>query len=289
MIARVIINGIDMSNMSSFSMGSTKGSGNVVEDSRAIDASVINLECRGTVDVKINIAPDAQAGLTVKGDDNLVSMIKTTVKGETLVLDTEGNYSTSNPLVVELSLPSLKSIKNSGTSDISGLLIASPMSITNIQSSGTGSLKLEGLAHHLEIINSGTSDLNLKNVCAQSIGLRNSGTGDVKCWAEKALSIKNSGTGDVKFWGNPESLSKSNSGVGEIEHKKEQLELSAKVLPYANGNVNVNNTASKASVTTQEAKADLQPEKAVSEQAPQSVEQEPASEDEFRRHFKKML
>lgn len=294
MISRVIINGIDMSNMNSFA--TTKGSGNLVKEDRNIDASIINLDSRGTVDITIKIVPDAQPSLSVQADDNLINMVTTKLKGDTLVVENEGNYSTQNKMFVELTLPSLEKIKNSGTGDITGILITDK---TTIQTSGTGSFKIEGVAKHLELVDSGTSDLSLKGLQAKSIDLRNSGTGDVKCWATESLTIRNSGTGDVKFWGNPINVSKSNTGVGKIDSKNDPLELSETVLSYVNGkkadvntqnsqtanvNTNTNSNASNVEKHIQEVRAQAtQPEA----HTPTGVE--PESEDDFRKHFKKML
>jgi hypothetical protein len=296
MISRVIINGIDMSNMNSFA--TTKGSGNPVTEDRSIDASIINLDSRGTVDITIKIVPDAQPALSVQADDNLIKMVTTKLKGDTLVVENEGNYSTQNKMFVELTLPSLERIKNSGTGDITGILITDK---TTIQTSGTGSFKIEGVAQHIELVNSGTSDLGLKGLQAKSIDLRNSGTGDVKCWATESLTIRNSGTGDVKFWGNPVNLSKANTGVGKIDGKNDTLELSDTVLSYVNGkkadlsaqnsqtaNVNThshsNTTTSKVEEHIHEVRA-----QATQSESPTPTGAEPESEDDFRKHFKKML
>ena len=93
------------------------GSGNVIEELRDVGAfDAIRVD--GSVDVFL--AQGEAAPVRVVAEDNLLPIVETTVKGTTLTIKTTGSYSTKVGIDIYVTLPTLRSISTSGSSDVYG-------------------------------------------------------------------------------------------------------------------------------------------------------------------------
>ncbi|NRA75299.1 MAG: DUF2807 domain-containing protein, partial [Planctomycetes bacterium] len=70
----------------------------------------------GTSDVTISFGETQSVSVT--GDDNLVHLVKTDVRGNQLRIDTSGSYSTSNGIQIDIVVPRLIACELNGTGDI---------------------------------------------------------------------------------------------------------------------------------------------------------------------------
>ena len=96
-----------ISNLSSGSIdeNQVKGSGKVTSLTRSVGSfKVVQLD--GSLDADITLGK--QTGLKISGDDNIVPLVKTEVKGDTLRIYVEGSYSTHNPVKVSFAMPELR-------------------------------------------------------------------------------------------------------------------------------------------------------------------------------------
>src|SRR5688500_11474559 len=75
--------------------GGEKGSGSVRTERREVSGFKA-VDVSGALEVEITTQKDF--GVEVEADDNLLSLIRTEVDGETLVIKTEKSFKTGNPL-----------------------------------------------------------------------------------------------------------------------------------------------------------------------------------------------
>ena len=168
------------------------------------------------LDLAGTIAVEAQVGGATKveviGPADKVKLVKTSVKGGVLVIDTERDMKNAKHLRVVVTAPSLDAVSISGT----GSLAASKLSgKLDVSIGGTGSMKLDGKAPSLAIKVDGTGQIDAKGLIAGSATVDIGGTGSMSVHASKDLDITITGTGSVKVHGNP-SVKKHITGTGSV-------------------------------------------------------------------------
>jgi hypothetical protein len=210
-LTAVVLAGCD-SNNDCGSGGCVKGSGTVVTQVRPVDNfNTIRLDSIGDLVVE-QICSDS---LKVETDDNLQSIVTSTIKDGTLTLAEAGCKNCSPTRIVftatvkqlqELDLPSTGSMRVSRLDGPSLL----------VKLTGTGSIKLSGRVGDLKISSSGTGNCDASELTAKSATVVLSGTGNVRVNAGDTLDAKNTGTGKISYLGSPK-LTQSVSGVGSIQ------------------------------------------------------------------------
>jgi len=188
-----------------------KGSGKLATEHRNVSGfSKIDME--GAYDITVKVGP--AAGVDLSGDDNLLKLIETKIKGDTLVVSSKKNLRTKKPLKVTITTPNLKafSLEGAGDVDISGI----NESEFSVDLSGAGDLKASGQAKKLHATLSGAGDVQLYDLKSETVNASLSGTGNLKVWATKYLKASMSGVGDLSYKGHPAQVEKSSSGVGEV-------------------------------------------------------------------------
>ena len=100
--------------------GST-GSGNIVSEVREV-GSFERIEVSSGLAVDITVDPAAPRGLTSVYDDNLQDKILTEVKGDTLVIDVQGNViAPGSGRVVKVAMPGLVGLFADGGASVHGV------------------------------------------------------------------------------------------------------------------------------------------------------------------------
>ena len=169
---------------------------------------------RGSGSVDLIVRAGAERAVLVRGDDNLLERIETVVEdGELRVCVRSGGYRARQPLVVEISTPSLTalSLSGSGDAELSGLSGGD----VSIQVSGSGDVRGSGTLDELEVSLSGSGDLNLSDLAARRVSVALTGSGDVQVRANEELTVALSGSGDVRYRGAPR-VRKVVSGSGAV-------------------------------------------------------------------------
>jgi hypothetical protein len=192
-----------------------KGSGVSATQNRTVD-DFHAISVSGTADVKVAVGGEKSVVVTV--DDNLIEMVKTEVNNGELKVYTDGNYSTSIGLDIVVTVPMLDRVTVSGVGD----LTASDVSGSNlkVKVSGVGEAKITGEVDELDVSVSGTGDAELKDLIAKKVKVSVSGVGGAEVFASESVDASASGTGDVKIFGNPSEVTKSASGIADIELAK---------------------------------------------------------------------
>ena len=121
--------------------GST-GSGDIVSETREI-GSFNRIEVSSGIAVEITVDPAAPEGVTSIYDDNLQDKILTEVKGETLVIEVQGNVTApGSGRVVKVAMPVLIGLLADGGASVHGVGAADEL---ELRAAGGAAVDLEDL------------------------------------------------------------------------------------------------------------------------------------------------
>ena len=206
------------------------GSGTVITRPRPVPA-FDHVAVGGDFDVTITAGPARD--LTLTGDDNLLPLIETEVRGGTLHIDTDRNLRSNEPIRIVITTPTLNGISSGGSSTIrvtgvradrfeasvsgsSELTAAGQVQELAASVSGSGDIAMTGAAQHVDGSVSGSGGLDLRRVRALTASVRVSGSGDVTLHVTERLEAQVSGSGTVRYSGNP-TVNSNISGSGSVE------------------------------------------------------------------------
>jgi hypothetical protein len=187
---------------------------------------------------KVVLTQGDSESLEVSGPENVVPLVRTSVRGGVLVIDLEpgvtvtGMYST-NLLTFTIGVKDLSSLDLSGLADVEmdGLSTSS----LRVTMSGSGKISLRGLdLEDLRLRLSGLGDADLSGVAAsavidisgagsvnavglevQTADVSISGAGSAKLYVTERLTGDISGAGSVEYYGEPETRTHT-SGFGNF-------------------------------------------------------------------------
>lgn len=200
-------------NMTGFGKG-VRGSGNRQTEKRNV-SGFLAVEVSGAFEVEI--VAQKERSLEIIGDDNILPLVTTEVRGNVLRIGSNNSYSVNRPITVKITVPDLEGISTSGASkiNISGL----KNSEFEVDSSGASTLSLMGETKTLKIGTSGASNIEAKDLHAQKVDVQSSGAGYVSVYATEQLNASASGAARVDYYGNPTSVSPEVSGAGSVNKK----------------------------------------------------------------------
>jgi hypothetical protein len=207
----------------------TPGSRNIRTESRTI-SSFDKVRIGGHFDVDITVGESAS--LTITGDDNLLPLVRTDVRGQTLHIDKREKIRPSRDIQISVTVPSLESVTVGGSSDVIVSGVESPSFETGVSGSadvtvdgdfgdlkasvsGSGEIVMRGTADDVDVHVSGSGEVDLINVPARTGKVAVSGSGDVTLNLSEELDATVSGSGDVMYRGAPRVRSHI-SGSGSI-------------------------------------------------------------------------
>jgi hypothetical protein len=155
--------------------------------------------------------------LTIATDQNLLPLIKTTVNGNTLQIDSEDNLRPTKGITITLYSASLVDVQLNGAVDLTASQLSGHG--LKLESNGAADISVAGSVTNLEANLSGACKLNAKSLQTQTatVSLNGASYGDVTVTG--ALNASISGTGVLTYSGNPKSVEKNVSGVGSIRSR----------------------------------------------------------------------
>lgn len=193
--------------------GQEVGSGNRKTEKRDV-AAFTSISSSGAFNVEV--VCQKERSLSLEGDDNILPLVTTEVKGATLYLDSKKGYSTKKPIVVRITIPDLDELNSSG---------AGEFTVTNIKNesvrfktSGAATITASGETKTLKIDMSGAGSIATANLKADDVNVTMSGAGSADVFAAKKLDASISGAGSITYSGDP-VVTKNVSGIGSIEKK----------------------------------------------------------------------
>lgn len=191
----------------SISIGKIKGSGNFVTEKRQV-SDFTKVDVSGAFEVEIIAQKDF--AVEVDADDNLLKIIKTEVKGDTLEIGRDKSFSSRHRIKIRVYAPNIEDLDVSGASKIN--LVNINNESLNIETSGASSVKIKGQTENLTLDMSGASQIEAKDLSAKQVSVDGSGASQANIFVSETLSADLSGASQVKYSGNPTEINKNTSG-----------------------------------------------------------------------------
>jgi putative autotransporter adhesin-like protein len=188
-----------------------RGSGVVAEQARHVPP-FRGLDLAGSNIVAVRVG--GRRSVVVRGDDNLLAKVTTTVRSGRLVIDTLGSFSTRAPMRVLVTTPSLDRLALSG----SGIVTAAGVRAKTfaVTLAGSGVLRAGGSADRLVATLSGSGLADLGGLVAREARAVAAGSGRIDVTVTRTLRASVPGTGAIFYGGDPDHVSTSVSGTGAI-------------------------------------------------------------------------
>lgn len=210
-----------------------RGSG--VERTESRDAAKFTgIDVGGAFNVEVTCGKETK--IEVSADDNLLEDISTSVRGNTLYIETKQNISPRTKVHIRITTPNIDDVQSSGASDIvlnnvnndklhietsgAGSVKASVTTgKLTVETSGAGNVALEGNAETFSVETSGAAEIKARGLKTKNARVDVSGAGDVELSVSEELNVSVSGAGDIRYHGNPKTVSKEVSGAGSVTKK----------------------------------------------------------------------
>jgi len=175
--------------------------------------------------------------VAVIGDDEVKQLVQIHVSNNQLIISTEGNWKfwNKNRVQVNVQMKNLSRLIISGASDVyaTGPFRTDNLSVHisgagNVRFdelnagalrfivSGAGEGQISGQVKELGIDLSGKGKLQADQLKAANARVNISGVGNAALWVTDSLRINISGVGTVDYWGQPQTVSRSASGLATI-------------------------------------------------------------------------
>lgn len=196
----------------SFTIGENmvKGSGKRASVTREL-GDFHRVDVRGSVDVAWSPGKQSQANVTA--DDNLLDLIVTEIDGDTLIVRTEGSYSSKVHQSVVLTGRTLDGVEIHGSGDLSAAGIDADT--FDIEIRGSGDVEVAGRVEQLSVEVRGSGDVEAADLHASRADIEVSGSGDVAVHATESANVDIRGSGDVEVTGGAE-VDQNIRGSGDI-------------------------------------------------------------------------
>lgn len=211
-----------------------KGNGNVVQEERPIE-SFSAIEVGGVLNVYLEQG-DTES-LTIEADENLLDIIETENRGNTLVVRLkkgielkkaeEKNVYITLRSIDKLDIGGVVNVKTTTPIAVEQLdLNIGGVSSTDLElrcerleakADMVGSLVLRGKVQEANIKNGGVGSLDALDLVVDRLKIKNSGVGSAKVYAQDEISINSSGIGSVRYKGDAEVKELSTSGIGKVK------------------------------------------------------------------------
>lgn len=187
-----------------------KGNGNRQVQKRDV-AQFTSISTEGAF--TIEVAAQQDVSLEIEGDENILPLITTDVSGNQLKLGSTQGYSTSEPIVVKISVPNLEalSVDGAGKLNIKGL----KNDKFSIQANGAAQINVSGVTKELKIDTNGATKIDTHSLTASRGVVDSKGVSSIEVDVKDQLDITISGPSTVTYGGNP-TVNKTVNGPGRV-------------------------------------------------------------------------
>jgi len=224
---------ITLSSSGCMYMSGIKGNGNVVKETREV-SSFDGIKVGGAFNVYLT--QSNTESLTIEADENLLKIIETRVRGNTLVISTKENIRGSEELNIFITFKDIDKLDISGACDLEseGMLKFSTLKLEasgaseidlqlttsklSCDFSGASDIEFSGKVKECDIEISGAAELKAFDLETEEMELRVSGAADAKVNASKYLKVNASGAASVQYVGNP-NIDQHTSGASSIRKR----------------------------------------------------------------------
>ncbi|VAW85539.1 hypothetical protein MNBD_GAMMA16-165 [hydrothermal vent metagenome] len=188
----------------------TTGIGKIIKEERNLPSFSI-VDIRLSADIEIVQHPSRQ--LTISSNKNVLPLISTQVKDQTLVISNTASFISQEAISIKIKTPTLTSIQQHGAGTVNLYAINQPKLF--IQLNGSGDITAEGKVSKLVALLNGSGDLNLGALHALHGQLDLAGAGDISITVENHFSATISGAGNITYCGSP-TIKQHIDGAGEL-------------------------------------------------------------------------
>ena len=176
-------------------------------------ASFTGVELAGNNNVSVHIGE--KQSVVVHADENLLGRVTTVVEDGLLVLgNTPGSFTTQKPMRVAVSVPSLDTLRLTGSGIVSVAGVKS--SSLTMTLSGSGVLRASGTATRFEVTLGGSGEVQAGQVVARDVQAVVRGSGRILITATKSLDASIPGSGVIVYSGNPAAVRTTITGSGAV-------------------------------------------------------------------------
>jgi hypothetical protein len=189
----------------------TSGSGVVKTEKRDVGA-FSSVDVSGAYEVEI--VCQKQPAVEVEGDENILPLVQTYVKDNTLYIKSERSFDVKRAIKVRVTTDNLEGLSSSGASKITLEGVKNEQLV--IETSGASKIDAAGETKSLEIESSGASKVDVQELRATRVKVSLSGAGRANIYATEEVNADVSGASQVTYYGEPKVVNKSVSGAGSI-------------------------------------------------------------------------
>ncbi|WP_028889619.1 head GIN domain-containing protein [Tenacibaculum ovolyticum] len=213
-----------------------KGNGKIITKTRSI-SKFDKVSVGGSFDV--NLVAGTEGKITLKGEENLLPYIETTVKNGKLKVQFKENTNirTTKRLIVTIAFESIDAVSLGGSGDVSvqkviksdevSISIGGSGSITaNIDVNtlkasigGSGNIKLKGTTNNLKCSIAGSGNIKAYDLDTETLKASIAGSGNIQTTVNNKIKATVAGSGSVHYKGNPTNISTNSIGSGDVIDK----------------------------------------------------------------------
>jgi hypothetical protein len=191
----------------------------------------------------VTIFQGEREGVQIDADDNVLPLIVTRVRGDTLRVSFEKDgrpvsVETTRPIEVGIYLRDVRAVTINGAATVTAHSITtSALEITSAgvalarfhavttqaltaRISGSGTIEVEGTSERVTVNISGMGTVQCAELKAREADVTISGSGRVEVAAERELNVRISGNGSVEYVGEPR-VSERIDGIGTVRQKED--------------------------------------------------------------------
>lgn len=188
-----------------------RGSGVPAAETRDLPAfTKVELSGSNTVAVRVG----RPQSVTVRADDNLLSLVTTAVRAGTLRIGERAGYSAEGPMSVTVAVPAMTAVTLSGSGTLTVRGVRGPSLTVDLPGSGT--VRAVGKVGLVTATLAGSGNLELQNLVARAANARIDGSGQIRVHVTRSLVAVVSGSGVVRYSGDPQAVVDRVTGSGSV-------------------------------------------------------------------------
>jgi hypothetical protein len=197
-----------------FNSNTVDGDGIAAREQRTI-GTVNGLDVNGSFVVDVRVGP--ATSLVVEADSNLLPLIRTDVRGDTLNIYTDRSYRSRNPVHVIYTVPRMTDLRQNGSGRVAVQdLGGAPLTLRR---NGSGAVTLSGQVASLDVESNGSGSLDANRLQSASARLSLTGSGrlEVGQVAGDYAIVNLNGSGQLHVSGTVRSLTARANGSGQLD------------------------------------------------------------------------
>jgi len=187
----------------------------------------------------VNVEIGSDHSLSIESDENLLPYIRTSIEGNTLILETRDGkcLRSREPIIIDVVTREIDELKLAGSGVITANRFSAPelsliltgsgdinckritMDYLQARISGSGNINLSGTTETADYTITGSGQIRAGDLVAERCYAEISGSGNVYTYVLDLLDVSITGSGDLYYDGDPEII-KNITGSGDVRKYK---------------------------------------------------------------------